>query len=408
MGIFDKVKRILFDDEDIEELPVRTEKKEEKEKDTEEVEKENRNLFEEIERENSGVVIHNDVDEDTITEVKVPVEKDESFIFPVKVDDDDDIFETKKDEPTLDTQQLRLKEDDFDRTKEIERVREQNLTRSKKDYIKEYTESRRLQKEQTEAKRDLSSVPEKKEKAPYKVPPVISPVFGILDKNYDPDTYEETKQQITMTNSGNSTKMTERQFGPVSFNDQGIPEPKIKSKTVIITTTVNSSDTIKEELKKEKELAKESNKIEEEILNNIINDVIETHDSIEDAFEDTNKIEPVKEHIIEEDVKEPEIEFETPKIKEEKEEPIEELYEEDNDEVITGSPYDDMFSDEEEETKELKPTVDIDKLIESTDEMEEADITPASPKNIEDNDKLDDTIETDLYNLIDSMYKDDE
>ena len=29
-------------------------------------------------------------------------------------------------------------------------------------------------------------------------------------------------------------------------------------------------------------------------------------------------------------------------------------------------------------------------------------------KNIEDNEDLDDTIETDLYNLIDSMYKDED
>jgi hypothetical protein len=67
-----------------------------------------------------------------------------------------------------------------------------------------------------------------------------------------------------------------------------------------------------------------------------------------------------------------------------------------------------MFDDEEETQEELKPTVGIDELIDSTEEMEEADITPAAPKNTEDNDNLDDTIETDLYNLIDSMYKDEE
>ena len=411
MGIFDKVKRILFDDEDIEDLPTKEPKKEEKVE-----EKVNsRDLFEEIEKENGGIIIHNDVEEDTITEVKVPVDKNESFIFPVKVDDED-IFEEKKEK--FDTQQLRLKEDEFDRTKEIERVREQNINKSKMDYIKEYNDARRIQKEEKEEIKDFSSIPEKKEKGPYKVPPVISPVFGILDKNYDSETYEETKNKITMSNSGNASKISERQYGPVSFNDQGIPETKVKSKTVIITTTYDSSNSLKEELIKEKEKIKETNAIENEIINSIINDTIETHDSIEDAFEDTNKLDVVDNNIVEEQiVEEPVVEFEQPKTKEEvreetMEQPIiEDFEEEDNDAVITGSPYDSMFEDEEEEeqpVEELKPAVGIDELISATEEMEEADLTPSAPKNIEDNENLDDTIETDLYNLIDSMYKDDE
>ena len=66
-----------------------------------------------------------------------------------------------------------------------------------------------------------------------------------------------------------------------------------------------------------------------------------------------------------------------------------------------------MF-EEEEEKEEIKPKKSIKDLIDEQEETEEADITPAAPKNIEDNVDLDDTIETDLYNLIDSMYKDDE
>ena len=405
MGIFDKVKHILFD-EDTDDLPLRTDKEEKEEK-----KEEKHDLFEELEKESTGgVVIHNEVDEDTITEVKVPVEKKESFIFPMKMDDEEEIAPVEREN---DTTELRLKEEDFDRTREIERLREQKMTRSKEDYIKEYTDSRRVQKQEVLPKRDFSQIPEKKEKAPYKVPPVISPVFGILDKNYDPDTYEETKQQITMTNSGNSTKISERQFGPVSFNDQGLPAPRIINKTVIITTAVDPTENMKEELKKEQEKIKESNAIENEILNNIINDAIETHDSIEEAFEDTKEIEQVPNNIIEEEIEEPTVEYETPKKKEVVLPPVVEeepevVEEEEDDAVITGSPYDDIFDDEEEPQEELKPTVGIDELIDSTEEMEEADITPAAPKNTEDNENLDDTIETDLYNLIDSMYKDEE
>ena len=63
------------------------------------------------------------------------------------------------------------------------------------------------------------------------------------------------------------------------------------------------------------------------------------------------------------------------------------------------------MDEDNEEVEELKPTVDINKLIDSTEELEAADLTPEAPKNIEDNEKLDDTIETDLF---DSMYKDED
>ena len=390
MGLFDKVKKILFDEEEIEELPVRTDKEEDKEEhDIKEIMKQD--------DKKGGVIIHNNNEEDTITEVKVPEEKPRSFAFPIMMDDDDEVVEElPKRERVQDTQQLRLQENELDRTREIERLREEKLNRTREDLINEYNETRRVQRETVEPRRENLNIPEKKEKVPYKVPPVISPVFGVLDKNYDPDTYEETRQKITMSNAGNTSALGERQFGPVSYNDQGIPTPKYHSQTIIVASTANPTDVIKEELKKEAEAIKEASKIEEEIIKSIINDDINTKDSIEDAFEDTKEVEIPQEKYeepIEEVVEEPTIEYEEP------------IVEPEEDAVITGSPYDDILDDTQ---TDLQPTKDINDLIEETEAAEEADLTPDAPKNLEDNVDLDDTIETDLYNLIDSMYKDDE
>ena len=393
MGLFDKVKKILFDEEEIEDLPVKTSK--------EEVEEEHdiKAIMGQDDKKGGVIVHNNNVEEDTITEVKVPEEKPKSYSFPIFMDDEEEVIEElPKRESVQDTQQLRLQEDEFDRTREIERLREEKLNKTRQDLINEYNENRRVQRDTVEPRRENLNVPEKKEKVPYKVPPVISPVFGVLDKNYDPDTYEETRQKITMSNAGNTSALGERQFGPVSYNDQGIPTPKYHSQTVIIATTANPTDVIKEELKKEAEAIKEASKIEEEIIKSIINDEIDTKDSIEDAFADTQEVEMPEERYvapIEETVEEPTIEYEAPIIEDE----------EDDDAVITGSPYDDIFDDTQ---TDLQPTKDINDLIEEQEEAEEADITPDAPKNIEDNVDLDDTIETDLYNLIDSMYKDEE
>ena len=395
MGLFDKVKKILFDEEEIDEtLPIRTDEieKEKKRIETEEKREPEEKRFENRSR-SGGVIFHNnEVDEDTITEVKVPEEKPSSFAFPVLDDFDDD---------KEDTVQMRLKEDEFDRTQELERTRVQQVTRSKEDLLKEYNEMRAANRAPSapvtpsvEPKKVIEDLPSHDDnKTPYKVPPVISPVFGVLDKNYDPDNYEETRQKITLSNSGSSTDLSERQFGPVSYNDQGIPMPKYHKETVIITNDPSAKNFIKEELLREKESMKEVNQIEEEIINSIINDEPETN-TIEDAFEETKPIKKVskKEEAKEEPIIEEEPVIELPSLAEEEEE---------TDEVITGSPYDDLIDNE------IEPTKDINDLIEET-EAEEADVTIDAPKNIEENVNLDDTIETDLYNLIDSMYKDEE
>jgi hypothetical protein len=387
MGLFDTVKKILFDEDEIDDsLPVRNDKKEDKDK-----------------HDDGGIIFHNN-EEDTITEVKVPEEKPTSLVFPVRVDDTD--------EHDLRALQERLEEDEMNRTQNIEKVQE-NLTRSKSDLVNEYNETRRLQRETDSFRREepvrrvepqrrvetpiRHDEPVRKEvtfeekKVPYKVPPVISPVFGVLDKNYDPDNYEETRHKITMTNAGNTSDASERQFGPVSYNDQGIPLPKYHKETTIIITNNNPSKELHEELKREAEAKKEAEQIEESIINSIINDEVKTDkildDTREHSLEETVEV-PKKE--VEQEIEEPTVEFQEP-------------IEDDNDAVIEGSPYDDML----DEVESPEPSVDINELINSSNE-EEANVPIDEPTDTDENVNLDDTIETDLYNLIDSMYSDED
>ena len=200
-----------------------------------------------------------------------------------------------------------------------------------------------------------------------------------------------------MSNSGTTSNMSERQYGPVSYNDVGIPLPKYhKETTVIIATTADPTKELHDELKRESEALKEVNKIEDEIINTIINDEVEP-----------SIIEEEKPSI-EEEIEEPTVEFEEPVV----EEPDE------TEEVITGSPYDDMLDAIDEEKQ---PTVDINELINNSepeeeivdeedkeDDAVEADVPIDEVKDKEENVNLDDTIETDLYNLIDSMYSDED
>ena len=98
MGVFDKVKKILFDEEELEDLPVH------EDKEVDEMKK------------GGGVILHHedDVEEDTIQEVKVPEEKPVALRFPVEMEENTTEFE-------LTDIQSRLNEDDFNRTEEIEK-----------------------------------------------------------------------------------------------------------------------------------------------------------------------------------------------------------------------------------------------------------------------------------------------
>lgn len=347
MGLMDKVKKILFDEDEVE-IPIsgdvlpdvsRKQVKEEK--------IDNEVKFEE---------------EDTIKEVIVPKEDGtrKRFNFPIDIDDDfDDIDEPVVEKSVSDVvdHSSRVESSSFaDSRREYRFERSINSHEEKKDYRKMVND-------------------DKNDKKPFKVTPIISPVYGVLDKNYTPERIVE-KNTSALRNDKNRT------FGPVSYNDEPLPVPKVvvphekKSLTEeLLENAANDADIINEPvdkvIKSGFETITSDNSITDDVdtnVSSIESEYIENN-SIEDAFETTSEFNKIQEEDLEKNYVEESEELE-----------------EDSDEVITNS-----F----EETEDI-PVVDIENLINKKEEYDEED------------ENLDNTIETDLFNLIDSMYKSDD
>jgi len=403
MGVFDKFKKILFDEEieevptGEEELPERTPKK---------------NF-----RSESGFVDHNgQKEEDVIKEVVYSPNSDEpelSSSRSTKYGSEE--YEKKEDiprqisryeEPSKDVaseieHEIEKHHDsmedvrphaveeherrydfgsDFDKPEVHEDVRKKEekedsfvqtdkygLRRDYKAILRQEKEVRHGELEHKDyaaiVKETVEQVPGKK---PFVVTPVISPVYGILDKNYTPESVIERNKD-----NSNLEAQKKRLYGATEEEIPVVREKKVVEK--------------KEEVKKEEEpktIIEEKPKEEEyiESIKNIIDEDIPKNKSVEDMVEDTAEYTPV----------EPTIEYEEP---EEIESPKEEIPEVEED-------YYEEPEEIEEDSEEMEaPSVSIDTLIDNPMEDEEE-----APRQ-----ELDDTIETDLFNLIDSMYsKEDE
>ena len=162
MGLFDKVKSILFDEEEVE-IPVIKETKKEK--------------------------VKEDYKEDIIKEIKVPKEdfsdkdnyKSEStFTFPIDFDDEEPIPEVKK----------------------IEQKKEE------KKYIEEYKYVSKPEK------KDYSDFLRKHdEKKKFKPTPIISPVYGVLDQNYKKEDVIVKKDVLRRPNEISLDEVRKKAFG---------------------------------------------------------------------------------------------------------------------------------------------------------------------------------------------------
>ena len=388
MGVFDKFKKILFDEEieevpTGEELPERTPKK---------------NF-----RSESGFVDHNgQKDEDVIKEVKYEPKTEEERPVSRTSRYGTEEYEKKEDIPRQisryeDTKPYMEKEDveskieaaiqhereipveveeprevehkydfgaDFDTPKMEEHIAKKDpafvqtdkygLRRDYKAILRNESEVRHGELEHKDyaaiVRDKTETTPGKK---PFVVTPVISPVYGILDKNYTPDSVIEKNKD-----NSNLDAQKKRLYG--------------NTETIIEEVVVK-----KEEPKKEDEyLDSIQNIIEEEIPKRAVK-------TVEEEMEDTEEYNTV----------EPEITYdEEPEVVEE-DVPIEE-------DPITPPVEEEPYYEEPEEEDEMEaPSVSIDTLIDNP--MDEENEAPRQ--------ELDDTIETDLFNLIDSMYnKDDE
>lgn len=382
MGVFDKLKKVLFDEEEIEvpissdELPERQPKK-----------------VEEPKVNNTHVIDHSSDEEDTIKEVKVPEDNPNDNRIKFPIDDFEDIdnipsrssvhdtFEERRlytpEEPSVDIREERVKEYHrnispiSDRTHEI-----------KEKMDKESTLDRKKTVNPPEPK-DYKKIIEDNDdngKKPFKVSPVISPVFGILDKNYTPEEVTEKREIINKINTG----VKPRTFGPVSYNDEPLPAPHkykvgapttLKEDLVELNSTVTEiiSDTVTPSSVKDDDsidmpaYAPGYEEDDDPVL--VTENYNEITSGIEDEYLGNNNIEDAFETTSEYD-----------KITENDNNSIKQV-EQENDDTIK----EDIPTYEVKETKEENPADD-------------------------DNENLEDTIETDLFHLIDSMYqsKDDE
>ena len=359
MGLFDKVKKILFDEDEVD-VPVKEDKLPER------VPK--RKI---AKNEDGGIINYHD-DEDTIKEVHVPKEvstppvsnTSKSFNFPMDVDDDipkrTGRFDYPEEEP--------IKEEVVPKQPErpaYNDAKEEELKRARQDLLLHYKDR---QAKIDSAKKEV--VKEEPPKVPFKVPPVISPVFGIIDNSYDPSNYEETRKKIIISNSTNISD-DERQYGPVSYNDQPIPKTNYYKpgtpntlKQELVSSNSTLDDMVNDDIEDKDD---DSNLVERKIETKITEKyAIPDKEDIEDAFDSTDEYEAIKK----------------------------------NDEKIIDERPEDI--EEEPEEAQMEPRVNINDLIEN--DIDEEDKKEENP----DNAKLDDTIETDLFNLIDSMYKDDD
>lgn len=196
MGFMSKIKGILFDEDEIEvqvdsdELPGMPPK-------------EVKHLDRKV---NSGIIEHHREDteeEDTIKEIKIPSYDEQEDIRLVKdnskiglLDDDEmdrdfPIEQSEKEEVPTKTF------DDFDvdlryggRSNDYE---ENNYYKSVDEVRKEYNIGTPVKKHSEEIKdyRKMLNNDQESTKKPFTVTPVISPVYGVLDKNYKAEDVEE-------------------------------------------------------------------------------------------------------------------------------------------------------------------------------------------------------------------------
>ena len=381
MGFMSKIKGILFDEDEIEvqvdsdELPGMPPK-------------EVKHLDRKV---SSGIIEHHRVEEeeeDTIKEIKIPSYDEQEDIRLVKdtskvaLLDDDEMdrdfpveHKEKEESPTRTLYDFDVNTRYGSRSNDYE---ENNYYKSVEEVRKEYNIGTPVKKHTEEIKdyRKMLNNDAESTKKPFTVTPVISPVYGILDKNYKAEDIEEKRELISKTNSGVKPRM----FGPVSYNDEPLPMTK-KSESPLKKDLVELNTTI----------------------NELINDSV-TSEDVQKAV--SEKVDYYKEAEIEEDIP---LSGEVP----------------DDDEIIKTDNYDDYdatsieneyignnnIEDAFDSTDEYKRINEVDDLKEPLDDTEPSiDIEQLIDKKDDDDDDqdLNNTIETDLFNLIDSMYKSDD
>lgn len=383
MGLMDKVKKILFDEDVVEvpvssdELPERTPKKVKKEE----------------KRESTGFIEYHkneEVEVDPIKEIRIPEYEDtkeeekKKFNFPEDVDFERDAIPTRQ--KNYDDMNFSIFDD------EVEDIKSEGIVNSYR--VSEPPKEQAGRKEIKDYRKMLGNEKGETEKKPFQNTPVISPVWGILDKNYKPEEIVARAERVTKVNTG----AVPRSYGPVSYNDQPLPIKK---------TSIQDKNSLKE-------------------------DLVELNSTISDMINEDVQDKPAKKELPEKDIRDFEASIEQIVEEEIPTHSVEEIHEEEpQDEVIKTNDYDEYedistnYKDYKSIENEQMEHNNIEDAFESTSEFDSikekdtqkdddeplVDLKSLIDKKDDDNDDdegLDNTIETDLFNLIDSMYKDDE
>lgn len=247
----------------------------------------------------------------------------------------------------------------------------------------------------------------KEEKKSFRPSPIISPVYGILDKNYKKDdiTTKEVPKSTYKSDKVTVDDIRNKAYGvleddlesnlldsPIIVENSEETGLNIFEELETRESRNNKKDLLREDLEEKTDLSVELERQKQQIeeINEIIKNTISpdkekvTSRKIDNILEELDEIEeliPTKETTdIEEDFKE---------------EPVEEIKQEETEEILEDS-Y-------EEELEDYDDDYDDDYEEELEDDSEEIEENMNTSEEIEDN--KDELEESDLFNLIDSMYE---
>ena len=361
MGLLDKVKN-LFTEEVEEEvvvkpkreikLPTREPKTEVKRevKPVREVEKEVRRVeIAPARRENR--ILEDEVKPEINISDSTAINKEEKFVFPVYFSDDD--------------------------FKDLEKPKEEKKEEPK---IKDLREAYKGRKEEVKTQHKT-----------FKPSPIISPVYGVLDENYKKE--DITVKEPISTNYYRSDKVTVDDIRNKAYGtlEDELENNLFNDSVILKEEKLDSVDDIEIDIfdELEKQEAKENKKVDL-LREDYLTETEEDENDLSRELEiQKRKIEEINE-IIKNNI----IEKEKPKNLDNILNELDEIEDELSDSKIGY---------EDETTEEIDDN--IDEEIEEQDDLNEEVENSYNDEEIENNNEDDNLVESDLFNLIDSMYE---
>ena len=250
MGLVSKLKNILFEEEEVE-IPV-IEKKEKKPEvvreykelpKKEEVKVTNYQNYDHLEpviqqeaKMEEKVRFH--TDSETVSEREI-FKSEKTFNFPAFDEEEFDSFVPKKRSTNV---------------MEHERKKQEKRVEYKPEYRKDY--------------KDYKKPEETKEVKRFKPSPIISPVYGILDKNYTPDEIT-TRTEATPTRSLDVDMVRKKAFGP--------KEEKVVEKIDVKEEEILVDKALEEKMEKARTI--------DELLKDSSDEVIDINDAIDEEID---------------------------------------------------------------------------------------------------------------------------